>query len=113
MIILRCPVLGNLVKVAVDTATSAAGFNRQLGGQLWEQGKVVPISDYQGNSSAPGIFSGPTKPAPSRSRTGRCATKGGLQFADHCQATARNVVSPKPTATEKRRRRAAIRRARP
>jgi len=45
VIVFRCPVLGNLVKVAVDTATSAAGFNRQLGGQPRES-KVVPLSDY-------------------------------------------------------------------
>jgi len=51
VIILRCPVLGNLVKVAVDTATSAAGFNRQLGGQLREQGQVSSPSDYPGSYS--------------------------------------------------------------
>jgi hypothetical protein len=50
VIILRCPVLGNLVRVAVDTATSAAGFNRQLGGRLREQGKGSSPSDYQGSS---------------------------------------------------------------
>ncbi len=36
-----------------------------------------------GSSSRPGMTSGPTRPVPSRTRTGRCGHPGGVQVAHH------------------------------